>query len=165
MVLAETDIVPYNHDVITSTSESSELVMSGVETNVASGASLKQPSYMSFSDVANSGAVEWESIGNLWRLEYAGGQAADHIRVANFASQNIWSTFLVSRWNAGVSCRSPDISVSGLGAADECVPNRVVVPDGLYAPSVLRNYVFPGALSALILGGTYWAGTKIARMM
>lgn len=164
MVVAETDIVPYNNNVITSTSESGELVMSGVQTNIASGAQIKQPSYMSFGDAAKSGAIEWESIGNLWRLEYGGGQASDHIRVAKSASQNIWKTFLVPRWNAGVTCRGPDIAVSGFGSA-ECVPNRVVVPEGLYEPSVLRNYVLPGAVGAFVVGSTYWLGTKIARMI
>jgi hypothetical protein len=58
LVLADTDIVPYNVDAITSTSESSELLMDAVISRIGPSAPIKQPSYMSFGDAANSGAVE-----------------------------------------------------------------------------------------------------------
>lgn len=163
MVLAETDIVPYNVKDITSTSESTQLVMDAVSGRIGPSAPIKPPSYMRFGDAAASGALEWESIGNLWYLEYGGTQGSDHIRVSRSASEAIWRTFLVPRWNAGITCRAPDLAVSGLGQT--CEPNRVEVPEGMYEPNVLRDYVLPGAVVAGILGGTYLVGTRLARYL
>ena len=74
------------------------------------------------------------SRGNFWVLDYGGTGPADHIYTAWYAQRDIWRYFLVPRWNVGPKCRYADMKnpVAGYGLGAECVPNRVMVPAGVY---------------------------------
>lgn len=104
------------------------------------------------------------AIGNAWNLDYGGNAEPDHVFQAVYVQRAIWHAFLSARLNSDLRCRIPDLSgLSGLGAT-ECVPNKVLVPEGLFpTQSLLASWGAAIAGLALGAGVSYWAANKLGR--
>ena len=73
--------------------------------------------------------LTYDQRGNFWNFDYGGTGGPDHCYVAWYAQRDLWAALLAPRLNGAATCRIPDLS--GLGA-DQCIPNRVLVPEGVY---------------------------------
>jgi hypothetical protein len=102
-----------------------------------------------------------QAIGNAWNLDYGGNVEPDHVFQAVYVQRAIWRTMLAARLNSDLRCRIPDLA--GLGATT-CVPNKVLVPEGVF-PTHSALASVGAAIAGLALGGAvgYWATNKLGR--